>query len=375
MKRLKSNWYRYLVVVILGVILGVSVVQSAALAQDEVFKRNFFADIASEVDSAVVKINAKIKVDSEDLKDHPLYKDPFFRRFFEEQPPFDKQNPQLRQGFGTGFIISEDGYILTNEHVIHQADEVTVKLSDRKEPVNAEVIGSDYSLDLAVLKIDVNHDLPTVELGDSDQIQPGDWSIAIGNPYELNHTVTVGVISALGRPLKVRQGERPRVYKNMIQTDAAINPGNSGGPLLNIEGEVIGINTAINAQAQGIGFAIPINEVKQVLDELKEQGKVIRPWMGVYMQSVTKEIADYFDLETEQGALIADVMPNSPASEAGLQAGDVIIEANKQEINSPQEVVDLVNDSQVGQRLVLRIIRDNRKRFVTLRLDERPNEY
>ncbi|SJZ53317.1 trypsin-like peptidase domain-containing protein [Selenihalanaerobacter shriftii] len=342
-----------------------------------IFERNVFADIASKVDSAVVRVNAKIKLDSKEVKQRkPFLNDPFFREFFGQDIPYGKRkHPEVRQGFGTGFIISKDGYILTNEHVVHDADEITVKLSDRKEPIKAELVGSDFSLDLAVLKVDVDEELPTVKLGDSDQIKPGDWAVAIGNPYGLNHTVTAGVISALGRPLKISQGEKPRVYKNMIQTDADINPGNSGGPLLNIKGEVIGINTAVNAQAQGIGFAIPINEAKKVLSDLKKHGKVIRPWMGVYMQQITKEIADYFGLESTKGALIADVIPNSPADKAGINPGDVILKLNKKKIEKPKDVVKLVSKYKVGKRIILRVLRDGRKLFIPMTLGERPREY
>ncbi|MBM7625118.1 S1C family serine protease [Sporohalobacter salinus] len=383
----RKNMFKYFAIIMMGMLLGgimfMSLNTNQVLAQKEInsnqsiYESNFFADIASKVDSAVVRINAKIKVDSKKLKEtYPFMEDPYFKKFFEQQTPFNNKGfPKFRQGFGTGFIISEDGYILTNEHVVHDANEVTVKLSDKKEPIEAEVIGTDFSLDLAVLKIDIDKELPTVKLGNSDNIKPGDWAIAIGNPYGLNHTVTAGVISALGRPLRIRQGEKPRVYKNMIQTDAAINPGNSGGPLLNIKGEVIGINTAINAQAQGIGFAIPINEAKRVLSDLKKHGKVIRPWLGVYMQPITKEIAEYFSLESTEGALIADIVPNSPADKAGLKAGDVIVEINDKEVRKPEDVVKLVEKAKVGDKIVLRILRDEYKRFISITLDERPKKY
>ncbi|SDC81252.1 MULTISPECIES: S1C family serine protease [unclassified Candidatus Frackibacter] len=382
----KASLANYLVIALVGLLVGgllVSVNSERVVAKKntnvspQIFKQNVFADIASEVDSAVVRVNAKIKIDSKKMKrQNPFYNDPFFKKFFGNDFPKGKNgHPRIRQGFGTGFIISKDGYILTNEHVIHNADQVTVKLTDRKEPVKAELVGSDFRLDLAVLKINLDEELPTVELGNSDKIRPGDWAVAIGNPYGLNHTVTAGVISALERPLRINQGDKPRLYENMIQTDAAINPGNSGGPLLNINGKVIGINTAINAQAQGIGFAIPINEAKKVLSELKKKGKVIRPWMGVYMQPVTKEIADYFGLNSTRGALIADVMPGSPAEEAGLKAGDVILEFNKKEVKSPDDVVDLVNKSKVGKDIILRISRDGNKLFLTMSLGERPKEY
>lgn len=383
----RKSLIKYLTVIMTVIVVSgslfISLSTGQALAQNEanstqnVYKSNFFADIASKVDAAVVRINAKVEINSERLKEnHPFFNDPYFKKFFEQQIPFEGEgNPKFRQGFGTGFIISQDGYILTNEHVIHNAEEVTVKLSDREEPIKAEVVGTDFSLDLAVLKINVNEKLPAVKLGNSDNIKPGDWAVAIGNPYGLNHTVTVGVISALGRPLRIRQGKKPRVYKNMIQTDAAINPGNSGGPLLNREGQVIGINTAINAQAQGIGFAIPINEAKRVLSDLKKHGKVIRPWMGVYMQPVTEEMTEYFSLESTEGALIADVIPDSPADKAGLKPGDVIVEINDTAVEKPENVVELVEEAEVGDKMVLRVLREGYKRFVSVTLNERPKEY
>ncbi|MCK8823883.1 S1C family serine protease [Fuchsiella alkaliacetigena] len=374
-KIVKKHFHLLLTVFLCGLLVfGLNFGTAFAQNQD-IFTQNVFADIAEQVDSAVVRINTEFE--SEDLRSrHPLFEDPFFKEFFgDDFSPETPEHPEHNEGFGSGFIISEDGYVMTNEHVVRGAEKVTIKLTDRDKAVEAEVVGADFSLDLAILKIDIDEKLPTVELGNSEEIRPGDWAIAIGNPFGLNHTVTAGVISALERPLRVAQGERPRVYKNMIQTDAAINPGNSGGPLLNIEGEVIGINTAINAQAQGIGFAIPINEAERVLSDLKEHGKVIRPWLGVYMQPITKDIAKHFQLEADKGALIADVLADSPADSAGLRAGDVILEVNDQSIEDPEEVVELVQQLEVDEQVVLRILRDGHRQYKPVTLGERPKDY
>jgi S1-C subfamily serine protease len=220
------------------------------------------ADIVSNAGPAVVKVDVYKTVNGTAFD--PFFNDPFFRQFFGS--PFNLPQPVKRRehGLGSGFIITPDGYILTNEHVIDGADRIEVTIAGRDRPLPAKVVGSDYDLDLAVLKVNAGGDLPTLSLGDSDQVRVGNWVVAIGNPYGLDHTVTVGVVSAKSRPVQVEN----RSYKDLLQTDAAINPGNSGGPLLNLAGEVIGINTAVAAKAQGIGFAIPINTVKSVLPEL-----------------------------------------------------------------------------------------------------------
>jgi len=268
---------------------------------------------------------------------------------------------------GSGFIISKDGYILTNNHVIDGASEVRVFLSDNNEPYQAKLIGSDAELDLAILKIDTNKELPMLSLGDSNKVRAGNWVIAIGNPYGLDHTVTVGVISATGRPITVQGTE----FKDLIQTDASINPGNSGGPLLNLSGEVVGINTAINSNAQGIGFAIPASTVKQVLDQLLEEGKVIRPWLGVYMQPVTEELAEYFGLDKTDGALIGAVQEGSPAEKAGIIRGDIILEYNKQKIATPDELQAAVKGSVPGDSVVILIYRNEATMYITVKIGER----
>jgi len=323
--------------------------------------------IVEQAGPAVVKIETVAQVQSRS-NGYFLdpFNDPFFRDFFGDSFKAEPQ-PRETQGLGSGFIISKDGYILTNSHVVEGADEIKVYLSSRQEPYAAKIVGADSDLDLAVLKINAGSNLPMLKLGDSNKVKVGNWVIAIGNPYGLDHTVTVGVISAKGRPLVIEGRE----FKDLIQTDASINPGNSGGPLLNLQGEVVGINTAINAQAQGIGFAIPSSSVSQVLDDLMVKGKVIRPWLGVYMQPVTKELADYFGLKKAEGALISAVQEDSPAEKAGLQRGDIILEFNKKAITEPKDVQELVKGTKIGEQAVMLIYRQDKTLYVTVKIEER----
>lgn len=337
---------------------------------------SLFADIAEKVTDSVVRINTTVeRVDPW----NPFFGDPFFREFF--QSPFWDRAPRYQEGFGTGFIVSTDGYIVTNEHVIHGTveDGIVVELNNGTT-LTGKVAWSSYDLDLAVLKVEAQEELIPAQLGDSNSIRPGEWAIAVGNPYGLDHTVTVGVISATGRPLQIRDSNRTRTYKNLIQTDTAINPGNSGGPLLNIKGEVIGINTAINAAAQGIGFAIPINEVIEVVDALKETGEyqepvLDRPWMGIIVSDVTREIANHLRLDSLKGAIIADVVPNGPTDKAGLKPWDVILEINRIQITDAQTLVDLIPTLEIGEELTLRVFRNGQIEFVSLTLEARPKRY
>jgi serine protease Do len=235
-------------------------------------------------------------------------------------------------------------------------------------------VGKDFDLDLAVLKIDASKKLPYIKFGDSDKMRVGEWVIAIGNPHQLDHTVTVGVISAKGRPITIpdQSSGKTRVYKNLIQTDAAINPGNSGGPLISLQGEVIGINTAVSSQAQGIGFAIPINTVKEVLDDLIKSGSVTRPYIGIAMQDVTKDFAEYYNLKEARGALIADVQPGSPAEKAGLLRGDIILSINETQINNSNDVTEFVSKTKVNDKLLMTIFRGGNTQFVSVTVGKRP---
>lgn len=282
--------------------------------------------------------------------------------FFEEQK-------QEQRGTGSGFIIRPDGYILTNEHVVRGAQKLSVTVFGGKK-FSAKVVGSDSYTDLAVLKINAKN-LPSVQFGNSDQLTPGQWVVAIGNPYGFHDTVTAGIVSALGRSL-----EDPNQTGNLIQTDAAINPGNSGGPLVDLSGKVIGINEAIIANAQGLGFAIPANVAKKVVNDLIEKGKVQRPatpWLGVSLTAINERIADYYGLTSRDGAII-QVFPGSPAAKAGLQDGDIIKEINHHKIKTPNDVVTQVKKLKVGQKIEILVYRDGDLKVFKVKLEERPQQ-
>ena len=259
--------------------------------------------------------------------------------------------------------MSKDGIILTNSHVVSQSDEVQVELSDGRK-FKAEVVGMDERTDIAVIKIKENGNLPTVRLGDSSKMRPGDWIMAIGNPFGLEQTVTVGVVSAMGR---IMHGGP---LTKFIQTDAAINPGNSGGPMFNLKGEVIGINTMIYAGGQGIGFAIPINLAKSVMPQLMKTGKVARGWLGVYIQGITPELAKAFKLKTEEGALIAEVYQGSPADKAGLKSGDVIVEFNGKKVESPTDLSIAVGNTKAGTKPKVKVVRGGKRVELEVQIGE-----
>ena len=324
------------------------------------------AQISETVGPAVVNIDVVRYVETSPFSSR--FRDPFFDRFFEQFEEFRRRIPQ--KGAGSGFIVDAEGHILTNEHVVHNAEEILVTLSDGREFIG-EVVGSDVTSDMAIVKIDAN-ELPVVKLGDSDSLRVGEIVIAIGNPYGLEKTVTMGVVSAKGR--NIRAGSEGQEYRNLIQTDTAINPGNSGGPLLNTDGEVIGINTAIIPYAQGIGFAIPVNVAKRNLDDLITLGKVRRSWLGVYIQQVTPEIAEQFDLEEAEGVLVGDVIEDSPAEEAGLARGDVIIAVNQAAVNTPQELQDTIRALEIGEKAELTVKRDGKESIFVVKIAEMPSD-
>jgi len=286
----------------------------------------------------------------------------FFERFFGEQPQRE------RRSLGSGVIVDKRGYILTNNHVIEQADEIEVRLSDKRK-FTAKVIGKDSKTDLAVIKIDAPDDLPVAKLGDSTKIRIGEWAIAIGNPFGLDQTVTVGVISAVGR-----SEVGITTYEDFIQTDASINPGNSGGPLLNLNGEVIGINTAIVATGQGIGFAIPISMAKEIKDRLIAQGKVVRGWLGVGIQELTEELAAQFGVKPEDGVLVGNVMKDSPAERGGMKPGDIIQEFSGTKISGVHQLQREVAQSPVGSPVRLKVLREKQPVMLTIVLGEQPTD-
>ncbi len=289
-----------------------------------------------------------------------------FERFFGPVPPRQFKQRSL----GSGFIISREGLILTNNHVVENADEIVVRLANGKEQ-KATVVGRDPKTDIAVIKIDFPEDLSSVSLGDSDKLQVGEWVFAIGNPFGLENTVTAGIVSAKGR--FIGQGS----YDNFIQTDAAINPGNSGGPLINLNGEVVGINTAIFSRTGGnigIGFAIPINLAKELLPELKEKGRVTRGWLGVYIQKVTPEIAESLGLKEPNGALVADVMPDAPAAKAGVEVGDVIVEFDGHPVHESNELPIIVARTPIGKKAKMKIIRGGDDKTLNVEIGELKEE-
>ncbi|MEA3471274.1 MAG: Do family serine endopeptidase, partial [Thermodesulfobacteriota bacterium] len=289
--------------------------------------------------------------------------DEFFKRFFGDMPEREFKKKSL----GSGFIISKDGYIFTNYHVIDKAEEILVKLSDEKE-FEAKVIGRDKNTDIALLKIEPENSLPVVNLGVSEDLRVGDWVVAIGNPFGLSQTVTAGIVSAKGRVI----GAGP--YDNFIQTDASINPGNSGGPLFNLDGEVVGINTAIIAQGQGIGFAIPIDMAKQILAQLKTKGKVVRGWLGVSVQDITEEIANNLNLKTREGALVSDVFEGDPADKAGIKTGDVIVEIDGKKIKDTHELLRAVAAIPVDKKIKVRVLRNGDTKNFVVKVTERTEE-
>ncbi len=325
------------------------------------------AEIAEQASPAVVKIDTTVPAADDNLG--PFFSDPFFREFFGQPEIMPPQSGPSRRGMGSGFIFSDEGYILTNEHVIRNAAEIRISISDFDKPLDAQVVGSDYDLDLAVLKIDTDQDLPVLELGDSDQTRVGEWVVAIGNPYGLDHTLTVGVISAKGRPVNIEG----RYYDNLMQTDASINPGNSGGPLLNLSGEVVAINTAVDAHAQGIGFAIPTSTVVPVLGELIESGGISHAWLGVQLETLYPELAQYLGLNSTRGAFITVVIPDSPAARDGLRPGDVLLRLDAVEVNDPGDVVREIRRHQPGEEITAEIFREGQTLELTMTLGEKPN--
>lgn len=342
--------------------------------------KNIFADIAAKVDAGVVLVTSQIEIQSSTDPIFP-FDDPFFRFFFGDYFSIPNQQPRTQEGYGSGFIVTEDGYVVTNEHVIHNATKIEVTVTDQEEPLPAEVVWSDYDSDLAILKIKADRKFQPIRMGDSDKIRPGDWAIAIGNPFGFEHTVTTGVISALGRPITIPatgSGSRARTYANLIQTDAAINPGNSGGPLLNIDGEVIGINTAVSLQGQGIGFAIPVNEVKGIVKTLQEEGEIVQPWLGIHYYEMTSKLKEeykaYFNLTELNGVMISRVVKDSPADEAGLRANDIITRIDGEEINKLDDVKRIISSKKIGDKIRIDIIRNGYSQMIFAEIGKRPNQ-
>ncbi|MFH1215860.1 MAG: DegQ family serine endoprotease [Pseudomonadota bacterium] len=335
-----------------------------------------FAPLVEKYGDTVVNIYTTQTVKSPPLPNFPFPDHPgmpeLFKKFFEQQGQngyHGQAVPQKRTSLGSGVIISADGYIITNNHVIEEADEVNVRFANHEE-YEAKIIGRDPKTDVALIKIEPKASLPYVNFGDSDQLRVGDWVLAIGNPFGFEQTVTAGIVSGKGRTLG------SGAYENFIQTDASINPGNSGGPLFNMDGEMVGINTAIYSRSGGnigIGFAIPANMAKNVVDQLKATGKVTRGWLGVMIQNVNQDLAKQFGMERPIGALVGEVSPDSPAAKAGIEAGDIIVAYNGKEILQMSMLPNLVAQTPVGNSAKVTLFRNGKTKEVTVtiaRLDE-----
>ncbi|MBD2578339.1 HhoA/HhoB/HtrA family serine endopeptidase [Oscillatoria sp. FACHB-1406] len=337
-----------------------SAVQPSTTPVETDNRLNFIARAVQKVGPAVVRIDASRTIDRDT---QPPFSQPFFRRFFGEEAPIPQ--PRVQRGTGSGFILNSDGRLITNAHVVEGADRVVVTLKDGRE-LEGRVVGVDDVTDVAAVKIDAK-ELPTIKLGESEKAIPGEWAIAIGNPLGLDNTVTVGIISAIGR--SSRQVGVPDKRVSFIQTDAAINPGNSGGPLLNANGEAIGMNTAIRADAQGLGFAIPIETAQRVANQLFAKGRADHPYLGIQMLDLSPELrkeleADpetRFKLDRDRGVVVVQVVPNSPAARAGLQTGDVIHTIAGKPIQESAEVQHEVERSAIGRVLAVEISRGGQK--------------
>jgi serine protease Do len=333
-------------------------------------------EVVASVRPSVVNISTTRKVSMGRRGFGPEMQDPFFRRFFGDDffehffGPGPGPREREERSLGSGVIVDKRGYIVTNNHVVKDADEITVTLYDKRE-FKGKVVGKDPKTDLAVVKIDQD-DLPVATWGDSDTLKVGEMVIAVGSPYGLSHTVTSGIVSATGRA-----NVRITDYEDFIQTDAAVNPGNSGGPLVNVKGEVVGINTAIFSTTggyQGIGFAIPSSMVRIVLDSLIKEGKVTRGWFGVTIQPITPELAKEFNIKEEKGALVSDVLEGSPAERAGLKRGDVIVEFRGKEVSDPNSLRNMVAGTPPGVEAEVKVVREGERKAFAVKVAELPTE-
>jgi Do/DeqQ family serine protease len=331
-----------------------------------------FVTVAERVRPAVVHVGTVQVARSRrpPVAPGPSPEDPFFKEFFDQF--FGRGRPgspgEFRQpGLGSGVIIDRRGYVLTNFHVIRGADAVTVRLSSKRE-YRGRIVGTDAKTDLAVVRFEPEGELAVANLGNSDALRVGEWAIAIGNPFGLDQTVTVGVVSATGRS---EMGIAN--YENFIQTDASINPGNSGGPLVNLKGEVIGINTAIVASGQGIGFAIPANMVRRVMGQLIDRGKVTRGWLGIALQPLTADLAEALGAKGTRGAVVARIYPNSPAASSELRPNDVVVSFDGIAVDDSQHLQRLAAEAEVGRTVKLEIVRDRKPRTVELKVAELPD--
>ncbi len=364
----------FVVVLAAGLIWGLSSLESNTAARNEpaseagvMMVPASFSELAKQAQPGVVNIRTVKTVEGGGRVFRHFFGNPFERRNpFNDPGPFgDERKPDFKQrSLGSGFIIDREGHIVTNNHVIEGADEITVRLSNDKE-YDAEIVGRDPNTDLALIKIKGAANLVPLKMGNSDQLTVGSWVVAMGSPFGLEQTVTAGIVSAKGRVI----GSGP--YDDFIQTDASINPGNSGGPLLNMNGEVVGINTAIVAQGQGIGFAIPVNLAQGIIQQLEESGSVTRGWLGVGIQDLTPELAEYYGVESKKGVLVARVFEGDPADKAGIKANDIIIAVDDKPIKTSRELTGTIADIPVGQKTPITILRNGKEKTVNVQIAKR----
>lgn len=375
------NIFRVGVVVLIVKMSMVVGLVHAAPPKEALCLQDAFVSVSKEVGPAVVSISIE-HIEYYKARYYPFgsFEDDFFDEFFSDFFVTGPDREFKRIGLGSGVIIDKEGYVLTNEHVIRDADKITVTLPDGRE-FEGQVTGSDVYSDLAVVKIESKGDLPFARLGDSDKVQIGHWAIAIGNPFAFavknpEPTVTVGVISALNRSLP-RTDRRVREYSDLIQTDASINPGNSGGPLVNIYGEIIGINVAIftlSGGSEGIGFAVPINTAKKIMDDLMQGKKVLYGWIGVIIQDVDNDLAAYFGLNNKNGVLVSRILERSPAEKAGLRPGDIVVSFDGKNIKNTQDLIRNVLKKDIGDVGVLEVIRNKKLYPITVEIGKRPED-
>ena len=378
----KGGLYRILILITLGLMLmpvsSNSILCPDAYAEPKISQQSVdilsktgqaIAEIVEEVKPAIVNISSTKTIKAQKRSD-PFFNDPFFRRFFGDELPFQSPKERKTMSLGSGVIVDPKGYILTSTHVIQGADEIKVTLLDKRE-FKGEIIGSDPMTDIAVIKINADR-LSTMKWGDSDKLRVGEIVLAIGSPYGLTGTVTMGIVSAVGRA-----NVGIANYEDFIQTDAAINPGNSGGALVNDRGELVGINTAIFSTTggyQGIGFAVPSDMAKAVMESLIKKGKVVRGWLGVTVQPLTPELAKQFNLKEDKGALVGDIVEGGPAEKAGILRGDVITEYEGKKIDEPYQLRNMVANTEPGKEVELKIIRENKMETRKVTIGELPAE-
>jgi serine protease Do len=361
----------FLVIMMVGLMLGAGLpaVQASKNAPVRMVPQDF-SGLAATVGPAVVHIRVEKTVKGAGPESGPFGQNPFdgneqYREFFGRHFGQQRQPEYKQPAQGSGFIVDKSGLIVTNNHVVEGADKITVILKDESQ-YEAKIVGLDPITDIALIKVEAKKDLPAVRLGSSDDLKVGEWVVAIGAPFGLEYTVTAGIVSAKGRVI----GSGP--YDDFIQTDASINPGNSGGPLINMKGEVVGINTMIIAGGQGIGFAIPVNQAKGIIDQLETNGEVTRGWLGVTIQDVNEDMADYYGLKGKSGAMVADVVPGDPADRAGIRPKDIITEVNGKAVTNSHDLTNLAANLQVGETAGVTVLRNGKPQTLEVKIGKRP---